>query len=60
MQVGHEIEAVKLVRKSSPVLYGAEVVAKVQVAGGLDARKQSLFDGGVVIPSFSPISVWKK
>ena len=60
VQVGHEIEAVKLVRKSSPVLYGAEVVAKVQVAGGLDARKQSLFDGGVVIHSFSPISVWKK
>ena len=58
VQVGHEIEAVKLVRKSSPVSYGAEVVAEVQVAGRLDARKQSLFDGGIVIHmSFSYLTL---
>ena len=58
VQVGHEIKAIKFVRKSSPVSYGAEVVAEVQVAGRLDARKQSLFDGGIVIHmSFSYLTL---
>ena len=54
VQVGHEIIAVKLIGKLRPVLDRTEVVAKVQVAGGLDAREHSFLFSGVVIHNNLP------
>ena len=39
VHVRHEVVAVKLVRPLDPVLDGAQIVAQVQVAAGLDARQ---------------------
>ena len=54
VQVGHEIIAVKLVSELRPVLDRAEVVAEVQVTGGLDAREHSFLFSGVVIHNNLP------
>ena len=43
VQVGHEVEAVKLLREGGPVLHRAQVVAQMQVAGGLNAGQHYLF-----------------
>ena len=43
VQVGHEIKAVKLIRQLRPVFHRAQVVAQVQIAGGLDAREHDFF-----------------
>ena len=54
VQVGHEIIAVKLVSELRPVLDRAEVVAEVQVTGGLDAREHSFLFSSVVIHNNLP------
>ena len=42
VQIGHKVVAVKFVGSRSPVLDRTEVVAEMQVAGGLNARKHYL------------------
>ena len=43
VQVRHEIVAVKFLRQGRPVLHRAQIVAQVQVAGGLDAGEHYFF-----------------
>ena len=43
VQVGHEVVAVKLIGPRAPVLDRAQIVAQMQVAGGLDAREHYFF-----------------
>ena len=42
VQVGHKVVAVKLLCKGGPVLHRAQVVAQVQVTGGLNAGQHYL------------------
>ena len=42
VQIRHEVVAIKFIGKCAPVFHRAEVVSKVQVAGGLDSRKHYL------------------
>ena len=42
MQVSHEVEALIQVASGAPVLDGAQIVAQVQITGGLDAGEHSL------------------
>ena len=43
VQVRHEVVAVKLIRQGRPVLHRAQIVAQVQVAGGLNTGEHYFF-----------------
>ena len=54
VQIRHEIKAVKLLCEAGPVLHSAQVVAQVQVAGGLNAGEHDFFrvDGSGIFHNF--------
>ena len=57
VQVGHEVKAVELLGQLRPVFHRAQVVAQVQVAGGLDAGEHDFLLDVFVIHKVSPVPV---
>ena len=55
VKVCHEVVAVKLLGKGGPVLYRAEVVAEMKVAGGLDSGEHYFLFYIFVIHKVSPM-----
>ena len=43
VQVGHHVQALKILLQAAPVADGPDVVAQGEGAGGLDAGKNALF-----------------
>ena len=57
VQVRHKIIAVKLVRQRGPVFHRAQIVAQMQITGGLDAREHDFFSDIFVIHTFLLLSM---
>ena len=55
VHIRHEVETVIIIRTGAPVLDGAQVVAQVQIAGGLDAGEHPLFHNRSFLNNFTHI-----